>query len=237
MQYLNETFGGQFLWLTDDNFGYKKRAKELWQELKNRKFTEDISWFFQARTDDIAKNPDMVAKLRDVGNNWILIGIENNSPAILKEYRKGINVNDASKALKILKKNDIFSQSMFIIGSRKDSSESIERLRQFSLELDTELAIYTVLTPYPGTEVYENAIENGWIQDTNYAHYDMVHAIMPTETLSRQEVQEELFRCYKGFYGSIKRNIAGFFSKNKIKRRAYRHMAGKSLLKRLRYLI
>jgi anaerobic magnesium-protoporphyrin IX monomethyl ester cyclase len=237
MQYLYETFGGQFLWLTDDNFGYNKRAKELWQELKNRKFTEDISWFFQARTDDIAKNPDMVAKLRDVGNNWILIGIENNSPAILKEYRKGINVNDASKALKILKKNDIFSQSMFIIGSRKDSSESIERLRQFSLELDTELAIYTVLTPYPGTEVYENAIENGWIQDTNYAHYDMVHAIMPTETLSRQEVQEELFRCYKGFYGSIKRNIAGFFSKNKIKRRAYRHMAGKSLLKRLRYLI
>ncbi len=237
MQYLNETFGGQFLWLTDDNFGYKKRAKELWQELRNRKFTEDISWFFQARTDDIVMNPDLVAKLRDVGNNWILIGVENNSPTILKEYKKGIKVNDASMALKILKKNDIFTQSMFIIGSRKDTSESIERLRQFSLELDTELAIYTVLTPYPGTDVYDNALQNGWIQDTNYAHYDMVHAIMPTETLSRQEVQEELFRCYRGFYGSITRNIAGFFSKNEIKRRAYRHMAGKSVLKRLRYLI
>lgn len=237
MQYLNENFGGQFLWLTDDNFGYKKRGKELWQELRNRKFTEEVSWFFQARTDDIAKNLDLVAKLRDVGNNWILIGVENNSPAILQEYKKGIKVNDASKALKILKKNDIFSQSMFIIGSRKDTSDSIERLRQFSLEIDTELAIYTVLTPYPGTEVYENALQNGWIQDTNYAHYDMVHAIMPTETLSRREVQEELFRCYRGFYGSITRNIAGFFSKNEIKRRAYRHMAGKSVLKRLRYLI
>ncbi len=75
------------------------------------------------------------------------------------------------------------------------------------------------------------------IEDTNYAHYDMAHAIMPTETLSRRQVQEELFYCYKDFYGSIPRNIAGIFSKNKIKRRVNRHMAGKGVLKSLKGLI
>ncbi len=237
MEHLHQTFGGEFLWLTDDNFDYKRRGKELWQELQKRDFTRDIAWFFQARTDEIAENPDTVAKLRDVGNNWILIGVENNSPEVLKDFKKGLRVNDAYKAVKTLNDNDIFTQSMFVLGSRRDTAESIKQLREFSLELDTHLAIYTTLTPYPGTEVYENALRNGWIEDRNYAHYDMVHAIMPTETLSRKEVQEELLRCYRGFYGSITRNIAGLFSRNKIKRRAYRHMAGKSVLRSLRNLI
>ena len=237
MEYLHERFGGEFLWLTDDNFDYKKRAKGLWRELRPRKFTDDITWFFQARTDDIAKNPDLVAKLRDTGNNWILMGVESHSHKILKDFKKNVEVNDAFKAVKILKDNDIFTQSMLVIGSRKDTTKSIEQLRQFSLDLDTELAIYTALTPYPGTEIYEEALRNGWIADTNYAHYDMIHAIMPTETLSRIEVQQELYRCYRAFYGSISRNIAGLFSKNELKRRVYRHMAGKSVLRNLRHLI
>jgi anaerobic magnesium-protoporphyrin IX monomethyl ester cyclase len=237
MEYLHQTFGGEFLWLTDDNFDYKRRGKELWQELRQRDFTEDITWFFQARTDEIAENPDTVAKLRDVGNNWILIGVENNSPEVLKDFKKGLRVSDAYRAIKTLNDNDILTQSMFVLGSRRDTAESIKLLREFSLELDTHLAIYTTLTPYPGTEVYDNALQNGWIEDANYAHYDMIHAIMPTETLQRSEVQEELLRCYRGFYGSIRRNVAGLFSRNKIKRRAYRHMAGKSVLRSLRNLI
>ena len=237
MEYFNERFGGEFLWLTDDNFRYNNRAKELWQELRKRKFTEDITWFFQARTDDIANNPDLVAKLRDVGNNWILMGVENNSPEILKEFKKEVKVNDAYRAVKILNDNDIFTQSMFVIGSRKDTARSIEELRQFSLDLGSDLAVYTILTPFPGTEIHESALQNGWIEDTNYAHYDMSHAIMPTETLSRRQVQEELYHCYRAFYGPISRNIAGLFSKNEIKRRVTRHMAGKNILTNLRHLI
>lgn len=44
MEYFNERFGGEFLWLTDDNFRYNYRAKDLWRELRQRKFTEDITW-------------------------------------------------------------------------------------------------------------------------------------------------------------------------------------------------
>ena len=237
MEYFNEIFGGEFLWLTDDNFRYNNRAKELWQELRQRKFTKDITWFFQARTDDIANNSDMVAKLRDVGNNWILMGVENNSPEILKDFKKEVKVNDAYRAVKILNDNDIFTQSMFVIGSRKDTARSIEELRQFSLDLGSDLTVYTTLTPFPGTEIHESALQNGWIEDTNYAHYDMSHAIMPTETLSRRQVQEELYDCYRAFYGSISRNISGLFSKNEIKRRVTRHMAGKNILTNLRHLI
>ena len=236
MEYLNTRLGGKFLWLTDDNFDYGKRGMDLWQELRGRDFTDEITWFFQARTDDIVRNEDVVAKLRSVGNNWILMGIESDSPERLKEFSKHINAADATKAVRILNDNDIFSQSMFVIGSRKDTADSIERLRRFSLDLGTCFALYTVLTPYPGTEIRAEAERNGWIEDENYAHYDMAHAIMPTETLTRMEVQRELFYCYKDFYGSAFRGLKGLFSKNLVKRRAYRHMAKKGVIRSLRSL-
>jgi len=237
MEHLHTDFGGQFLWLTDDNFDYEKRGKPLWQELKARKFSKDIVWFFQARMDDIVKHPDLVAKMHEVGNNWILVGVESDSPERLKEFRKGIQKSPAAQAVKILNDNDIFSQSMLIIGSRKDTEESIEQLRRFTLSLDTNFAIYTVLTPFPGTDIYQEAAQNGWLEDRNFANYDMSHAIMPTESLSRMEVQEELYKCYKDFYGSAIRGLRGLFAKNMVKRRAYRHMAKKGVLRSLRNLI
>ncbi|PNX52498.1 MAG: hypothetical protein BV458_09245, partial [Thermoplasmata archaeon M9B2D] len=60
---------------------------------------------------------------------------------------------------------------------------------------------------------------------------------MPTESLTKKEVQEELWRCYKMFYGSVTKNISGIFSKNKLKRTLYRHMAGQFVLEKFRRLI
>jgi anaerobic magnesium-protoporphyrin IX monomethyl ester cyclase len=59
---------------------------------------------------------------------------------------------------------------------------------------------------------------------------------MPTETLSRAEVQEQLYECYRSFYGPWKRKFQGVFSSNKMKRRVFRHMAGRSLLEQFRSL-
>ncbi len=114
--------------------------------------------------------------------------------------------------MKLLKENDIAAHTMFIIGARKDTAESIANLREFINELDPDFAIFSILTPFPGTQIYEEAKQNGWIEDFNWAHYGMIHAIMPTETLSRREVQEELYTCYRSFYGSWRRRLEGIFS-------------------------
>ena len=237
IEYLHHTFGGQFLWFADDNFEYQTRGKKLWEGLKKKDYKDDIMLFFQARVDDVVKHPDLVAKLREVGNYWVMVGVENQSPARLKEYNKGIKVPDAYKAIKILNDNDIFSHAMFVIGARKDTEKSIEELREFSLNLGSDFSIYTALTPFPGTSYFEQAKNQGWIEDTNYANYDMAHAIMPTETLTRKEVQEELYLCYRKRYGSITKGLAGVFSRKKLKRNLYRHYAKERVLKKLRNLI
>jgi anaerobic magnesium-protoporphyrin IX monomethyl ester cyclase len=237
IEYLSERFGGQFIWLTDDNFDYSSRGKALWKELKDRKFNTDVMLFFQARTDDVVANPDLVAKLRSVGNYWVMMGVEHNSESMLKEFKKGTKTSDAYRAVKILNDNEVFSHTMFVLGSRKDTAESIDSLLRYSVDIGSDFSIYTVLTPFPGNEYHTTAKENGWIEDTNYANYDMAHAIMPTETLTRKEVQAKLWECYRERYGSIAKNIAGAMSRNKLKRSLYRHMAGQKVLKTLRSLI
>jgi len=237
IEYLNETYGGVFLWLTDDHMNIRQRGAPLSEELRHRRCKDDIMLFFQARIDDIATHPDTIQKLRDVGTYWILTGVETNQQDTLTEYNKGVTPTTAYDAMKVMKQHDIFSHAMFVIGSRKDTHESIDALRTFSHDIEPDIAIYTTLTPFPGTAYYDTAKANGWIHDTNYTNYDMVHAIMPTETLTRQEVQEELWRCYQSFYGSITKNIAGALSKNKLKRTTYRHMAGQFVLEKFRRLI
>ncbi|MDD1743397.1 MAG: B12-binding domain-containing radical SAM protein, partial [Methanomassiliicoccales archaeon] len=237
MAYLRDDLGGGFIWLTDDNFEYGRRGKQLAEELGKRGFDDSVHWFFQSRTDDIVKHPEVVASLRGVGNDWQLIGVENGSPEVLKNFKKGASVNDAKEAVAILRKNDVFAQAMIVLGSRTDTSKSIGEVREFVNTLDPHMAIFTILTPFPGTEIYESAWQNGWIEDDNFAHYDMAHAIMPTETLTRSEVQRELYDCYKEFFGSPIRAMQGIFSSNEIKKRAFRHLAGKRVLGSLRQLI
>jgi anaerobic magnesium-protoporphyrin IX monomethyl ester cyclase len=237
IEHLNETFGGVFLWLSDDHFNISLRGKKLYEELRHRKCKEDVMLFLQARTDDVSKNPKTVEKLRSVGTYWIMCGVETDVKETLEEFKKGSKSEDAYLAMNILNENDIFSHAMFVIGSRDDNHESIEGLRNFSSDLNPDFAIYTALTPFPGTVYFDTAKQNGWIEDFNYANYDMAHAIMPTKYLSRNEVQEELWKCYKDFYGSTRKNIAGLFSKNKLKRTLYRHMAGQHVLAKLRRLI
>ncbi len=235
-EFCYENYGSRFLWLTDDNYGLGKRASDLGDELISRGFADDIMWFMQVRCDDVVKHADVLPKMRKAGLRWVLLGVESHNASTLDSFRKKTTPDDARKAVKLLKKNDIFSQGMFIIGQRQDTAKSIANLRDFVNDLNPDLAIFAILTPFPGTAVFEEAKQNGWIEDWNWANYDMVHAVMPTESLSVKEVQEELYNCYRSFFGSWSRRIGGIFSSKALKRRLYRYMASQGIVNQVKTL-
>jgi anaerobic magnesium-protoporphyrin IX monomethyl ester cyclase len=234
MEHIYNEYDISFLWLTDDNLGLGKRTSDLCDELIKKGVSDNITWFIQARSDDIVHNKKILPKMRKAGNYWIMAGLERHDDETITNYHKGIKPADSKLSMDLLKENDIFAQATLIIGDRNDSHHSIQQLRDFVNYVDPDLAIFMVLTPFPGTDLYDKARENGWIEDSNWANYDMVHAVMPTEHLTVPEVQEELYLCYRGFYGSIKRRITGIFSKNTFKRQTYRYMAGQGLLQSMR---
>ena len=234
MEHIYNEYGVSFLWLTDDNLGLGSRTSALCDELISRGISQDISWFLQARSDDIVRNQDILPKMRKAGNYWIMAGLERHDSTALIDYHKEIKASDAKLSMDLLKENDIFSQATLITGDRRDSHESIQELRDFVNYVDPDIAIFMILTPFPGTPLYEAAVKQGWLEDDNWANFDMVHAVMPTQHLSTTEVQEELYQCYRSFYGSMKRRVSGLFSRNKFKRQTYRYMAGQGLMQSFR---
>ncbi len=234
MEFCYREFDSKFIWLTDDDFTLGKRASDLCDEILKRGLGDEIMWFVQARCDDVVKHRDLISKMRRAGNRWILLGAESHSKSILQSLNKKLDPEETREAVKILKENDIFAQTTFIVGHREDSAESIANLREFVNDVNPDLAIFMLLTPFPGTETCRLAVENKWIEDFNWADYDMVHPIMPTENLSRAELQEELYSCYRDFYGSWRRRLEGIFSSNQLKRRTYRYMATRGILNQIR---
>jgi anaerobic magnesium-protoporphyrin IX monomethyl ester cyclase len=236
MAYCVEKFGSKLVWLTDDNFGSGTRPREIAEEIIKHGLLRDAQWFVQARCDDIIRNKETLPKLRISGLNWVLLGVENSNPSTLEGFKKGTTPQESKTAVRLLQENNIFAQAMLIIGQRKDTHETIKQLREFANELDPDLVMFSLLTPFPGTEIFSEAERNGWIEDHNWSHYDMIHAIMPTETLSLKEVQEELYRCYRSFYGSWTRRLRGIFSTNPLKRKVFWHMAQASVLGQIKSL-
>ncbi len=235
IEYCYQNYGGRFIWLTDDNLGAGTRAGDVADEVIKRKMP-DLTWFVQARCDDIIRNENVLPKMHKSGLNWVLLGVENSEATTLKDFKKGITTEDAKKAVRLLKENGIFAHAMFIIGNRKDTAESIAGLRDFANELDPDFAVFAILTPFPGNEIFDEAKRNGWIEDTNWSHYDMVHAIMPTETMSTVEVQEELYECYRSFYGSWRRRVSAMLLGNELRKRTYWHMARRGIIQQLKSL-
>ena len=237
IEYCYNTFGSKFIWLTDDDFGPGNRADIFADELLKRSFGDDLMLFLQWRCDDVIRKKDVLSKLRKGGLYWVMMGVESPSDSTLARFRKGIQAKQATQAVQLLKDHEIFSHAMFVIGGREETERSIADVRVFANELDPDFAIFTALTPFPGTEIYDEAKANGWIEDENLSNYDMAHAIMPTETLSRMQVQEELYNCYRDFYGSWKRRLGGLFAGSKLKRQLYRHMMGQGVVRQFRNLV
>jgi len=107
---------------------------------------------------------------------------------------------------------------MFIIGERHDDKASIMAKERLAEELDADFAIFTPLTPFPGTPLYEEARKKGWIEVNDWSKYDLAHVIMPTEHLSRKEVHALMITCYKKFFLRPLKLLKGLLSPNPYRR-------------------
>ncbi len=238
MESLHTTYGTTFFWLADDNFTLGRRVQDLCALIIDRGLHEEVTWFCQTRFDEIVRSQALLPTLRRAGLVWVLTGFDTPDAAALDAFRRhDFQREEAKEAVTRLRQHDIFSQGMFILGARSDSHETIQALRDYADWLDPDIATFMTLTPFPGTEIYDRATQQGWIESYNWSDYDMIHAVMPTEHLTRAEVQDELYECYRAFFGSWTRRHRGLFSSNPIKKRTYLYLAKKAILTGLRSLI
>jgi len=194
---LYENYGVREIDFWDDLFIVsKQRIKEIVSLLRKEKLLGKLTFSCAVRSNLIDES--MAKLLKKLNVKGVSMGLESGTPRIL-DYLKGGNVNikDHMRAIRIFKKYGIEPSASFIIGSPNETREEI--LQTFKFIKDSKLrgfGIY-VLTPLPGTPIWEYAKERGMVSekmDWSTLNVEFLEnherAIILSETLTKKELYD-----------------------------------------------
>ena len=233
LELLYRKYGRESILFGDDCFNVDGEHMALiCEEILRRDL--HLDWYYQGRVDLLIKHRELLPLMRRAGNLMAQIGIEAASNEELQDLRKGLTVEQVREAVSLLREHGIVSQGLMIIGTRQDDARSIMRKVDFLKWLDVDFPIFTIYTPFPGTEVFEEAKEKGWLETMDYALYDMANPIMPTEHLSRKEMVRLYGQCFISFYTDPIKIAKGLASRIPWKREIWRYMLSFTLRQYLR---
>lgn len=187
-----ETVRSKSVFFSDDNFLHNVRRAERIRDLVVARGI-DKRFGFQARTDTIAENPEIIAKWKEVGLDWVLIGFESFREEELAALNKRNSVKANEQAVKTLREHEIQIQAAFIVNPDYDRrefrqlGEYIRRLKLFSPQI-------TILTPLPGTDFFKEKWND--LTSRNYELFDFFHALLPTK-LPLEDFYKEFCKLYR----------------------------------------
>ena len=223
LELLVRKYNMESVWFGDDCFNVSAELIQgICDEIRTRHL--DFSWFYQGRADLLVEHRDLLPLMRQTGNRMVQIGIEASTEQELNELNKKLTLDKVTEAVELLRKHDIVAQGLMIVGTRSDSADSIIHKVRYMQRLDVDFPVFTMFTPFPGSDVYQEAKANNWLETENYSLYDMANAVMPTKHLTRRQLMA-LFRwCYTAYYTNPIKLVKGLFSRNDWRRRVWRHM-------------
>ncbi|MBI4804281.1 MAG: radical SAM protein [Desulfovibrio sp.] len=144
----------------DDNFGINKsHLKRLCASIGEN--CPGITWTCEIHADLV--DIDTATAMRKGGCNAVAVGIESGNDGVLRAIRKGVTVSKALEACSLLKAQGIEVRAFFIIGFPFDTEDTIADTFKAMQSPHIDKIIYSVFTPYPGTEAYDYCRDKGLI--------------------------------------------------------------------------
>ncbi len=186
----------------DDTFTInRQRVIEICDELRKRKL--DIGFDIRAHVDTM--DEQMLAELKAAGCQGIHYGIEAGSPAILRNLNKRINLDRAREVFEATRKADIPILAYFMIGNPGETAADIRTTFEVMRGLNPDYVHLTILTPFPGTPVYSEALSRGLVDTDVWREFaaEPSASFQPphwNEHFSRAELHELLVKGYRQFY-------------------------------------
>ena len=151
--------------------------------------------------------------MKDNGLRLLLVGYESGNQDILVNIKKGIRLDIARQFTRDCHNLGILIHGTFIVGLPGETNETIEETIKYAQELNPQTIQVSLPAAYPGTHLYKQAIENGWlVADDDLVGSDGVqHSILNYPHLSSKEIFEAVDNFYKRFYFRPKKMGILFF--------------------------
>lgn len=197
IQMLRESYGIRDICFYDDTFtANKKNVIELCDLMIESDM--DITWSCMSRLDAVSS--DVLEKMGEAGCHQIGYGIESSSQKILANIKKRVPLSKAKEIVAMTKAAGIDVRAMFMFGNPGETEETMEDTIKFAISLDADLYLFNITTPFPGTEMFAWAQENGYLKTRNWDDYDLSHQVMELPTASSKTIREYYRKAYRRCY-------------------------------------
>ncbi|NQT88876.1 cobalamin B12-binding domain-containing protein [bacterium] len=186
----------------DDTFTIKKqRVFDICEEIQRRGL--DVGWDIRARVDTV--DEPMLRALKAAGCERIHYGVEAGSDKFMKVLRKGITVEQARTAFRLTRKVGIGTLAYFMVGIPGETPDDCRQTMRLARELDPDFVHITILTPFPGTAIYRQALAEGVYDTDHWLAFakDPQPGFSPlywTREMGREQLESLVNEAYKSFY-------------------------------------
>jgi radical SAM superfamily enzyme YgiQ (UPF0313 family) len=153
--------------------------------------------------------PKLLEKAVESGLRSLFVGFETLNPLNLKAQHKVQNLNrDYNAAIRRLHDLGVMINGSFVFGMDDDDETVFERTVEWAISQGVETATFHILTPYPGTALYERLNAAGRITSQNWNAFDTRHVVYQPMKMNPAALEAGYWRAYDDFYrwGSILRS-------------------------------
>lgn len=191
-------FRTRYIFFYDDNFtANRKRIAEVCDTLIEQKIR--ITWDAQVRS-DLAKSPDLLKKMAKAGCGRVYVGFESINDQALEAMNKSQTKLDIEKAISTFHSFGIKIHGMFMFGEDNDTLDNIEDTVQFALKHEIDTVQFMILTPFPGTQIYQKIDAEKRFLHKNWDYFDGMYINFQPKNMAPLRLQTEMVKAYKKFY-------------------------------------
>ncbi len=195
--------------------------KENMPEVKEIFFDDDTFTDFRPRAEEIARGLgklgvtwscnakanvpyETLRIMKENGLRLLLVGYESGNDQILHNIRKGLRTDIARRFTSDCRKLGIIIHGTFILGLPGETQDTIRETIQYAVDINPHTIQVSLAAPYPGTELYAQAIANGWLKENeslNLVNSQGVQlAPLSFPGLDAAQIQGAVGTFYKRFY-------------------------------------
>lgn len=190
----------------DDNFAaHPKRTHKLLNLMLENNIN---NWACQVRC-DATREKNLLNLMAKAGCKAVCVGFESINPKSLEAYQKKQTVEEIISAIKSFRKRRIKIHGMFVFGGDDDSKKTVWDTLKFAKKQKIDTIQMAILTPFPGTRVYETLEKEKRIFSKDWSLYDGQHIVFRPKLLSAKQLQLNVLGAYCKFY-NLSRSLSMF---------------------------
>ena len=175
----------------------RERVIEFCRRLRDEKL--DLIWTCNGRVDNI--DDEMLREMKSAGCKMIRLGVESGSQEVLDKIRKGLTLAQIEQGVRRVKKSGIQALGGFMFGFPYDSKQSVEQTLALAKKLSPDQVQFSIAMCYPGTSLYQYAVENDLLLAKDFKEFDMTCGpVVKTVDMTRDSLTPILARAYREFY-------------------------------------